>query len=273
MIQVNSIQEISSDTTQEASCSPTPRPGTSRSPNQPSTAVIGVSLLSAVRPMVSASATNAETSAAMSDSLVRTKPAGQCRCSHIWLSASRRLFIQPSPAHTAGQTDHADGAAGGDRRIHQLDQLSAEVAGDRRPDPVLDLVHQLGPAGQQETTGGEADHQQWEQREDGEVGDARGVEVALGVVVTLLGQHRPSSQPKRARNRSSTPGLSDCAVAASAMVPLPGGQRVGARNPIRSYTRCTVAEATASARSAPLASTDCSSAGSASSSSTRALIG
>ena len=47
------------------------------------------------------SATNVDTNASRSDSLVRTKLPCSLRCSHISLSASRRLAIQPSPAHAA----------------------------------------------------------------------------------------------------------------------------------------------------------------------------
>ncbi len=63
--------------------------------------VIGDSLLSAVRPMVSVSATNAEISAHQVRHLGGDEPGGSWRCSHIWLSASRRLAIHPRPAHAA----------------------------------------------------------------------------------------------------------------------------------------------------------------------------
>ncbi len=46
-------------------------------------------------------ATNTDSKARRSDSFVRTNPSGSARCSHIWLSASRRLDIQPSPAQAA----------------------------------------------------------------------------------------------------------------------------------------------------------------------------
>ncbi|BBZ62133.1 hypothetical protein MMON_34340 [Mycolicibacterium monacense] len=102
MIHVKSNHDTSSDTSSEAIRSPMLSPGSSgiashfrilrMSPRSPR-AVIAI---------VTASARNVDTSASRSESLVRRKPGRSPRCRpHIWLSASRRLAIQPRPAHAA----------------------------------------------------------------------------------------------------------------------------------------------------------------------------
>ena len=59
-------------------------------------------LLSAVNATVTIIAAKRPTIAIRSESLVRRKPGRSWRSKpHIWLSASRRLAIQPSPAHAA----------------------------------------------------------------------------------------------------------------------------------------------------------------------------
>ena len=97
----------------------------------------------------------------------------------------------PAQARPRGsdEPDDPDRGARVDGRLHQLDQLLADVAGDRRLDLLLDFGEQVGPVRQDEAADRESDHQQWEQREDREVRDARGVEVALAVLVPLLGPH------------------------------------------------------------------------------------
>ena len=88
------------------------------------------------------------------------------------------------------QADHTHRRAGLDRRIHQADQLLAEVTGNCCPDPVFDIGQQVRLAREHEAAGREADHQQREQREDREVGDARGVEITLDVLVAPSGPDR-----------------------------------------------------------------------------------
>ena len=106
---------------------------------------------------------------------------------HLAQGLAQVVHPPQSGPQCGGEADDADGGARRDRRIHQLHDLLSQVAVDDRFDPVLDPFEQLGPPGQDETTGGEADHQDREHREDGEVRDAGGVEVALAVVVALLG--------------------------------------------------------------------------------------
>jgi hypothetical protein len=64
-----------------------------------------------------------------------------------------------------------------------------EVARHRRLDLLLDLGEQIGLTDQHEPGDREPDHQQREQREDGEVSYAGCVEVALAVVVPPLSTH------------------------------------------------------------------------------------
>ena len=122
---------------------------------------------------------------------MRTKPGRSCRSKpHIWLSASRRLAIQPSPAHAAV----ANPMMPTDVRDSIAESISSTSCCPRSPDTVDlillgDVGEQIRLAGEDEPGDRESDHQQRKEREDGEVGDARGVEVALAVLIALLRAH------------------------------------------------------------------------------------
>ncbi len=77
-------------------------PGRSCSPIHSTTCFIKPELPRAVSATVTTIAVKRPTMAIRSESLVRRKPGGSWRCCpHIWLNASRKLAIQPSPAHAA----------------------------------------------------------------------------------------------------------------------------------------------------------------------------
>ena len=195
MIQVNNSQETridtNSDTTRRASAERQEQSAHARA--IPARCSSASELPSAVSAMVITSAMNGDTRATRSDSLVlheTARLAALLRPTSA-LSASRRLAIQPSPAHAAVAspmmpTEVRDAIA----ESIKFDQLLAKIAG--LTDDLmlcLDVGEQMGLAGQHEAGDRETDHEQREQREDGEVGDARRVEVALAVLVALLRPH------------------------------------------------------------------------------------
>src|SRR5689334_9255923 len=102
MIHMNSTHEIRIDASSDATRSAKPTPGTSCTPNHSNTWRITFLLPNAVSAMVMTIATNKPTMATRSDSLVRMNPGESWRIRpHIWVSASRRFAIQPSPAQAA----------------------------------------------------------------------------------------------------------------------------------------------------------------------------
>ena len=128
---------------------------------------------------------------------------------HLAERRTQPLHPQQSDVERGGQADHTDRRARVNGSVHQADDLFTELAGYRRLDPAVDLGQPIGPAGQHEADHREANHQHRKHREDGEVGDAGGVEVTLALVIALLRAHRvvqpgvPAAQPlERSHHRA-----------------------------------------------------------------------